>query len=37
MNSRKGTIEFFEKTSPNVHIIDVSKFPSMIIDSMLTI
>ena len=24
--SRKGTIEFFEKTTPNVHIIDISRF-----------
>ena len=23
--SRKGTIEFFEKTTPNVHIIDISR------------
>ena len=30
-------MEFFEKTSPNVHVIDVSKFLAMIIDSMLTI
>ena len=37
INLRKGTIEFIEKTSPNVHIIDVSKFLSMITDSLLTI
>ena len=33
----KGTIEFFEGTSPNVHVIDVSKFLAMIIDSLLII
>ena len=33
----KGTIEFFEGTSPNVHVIDVSQFLAMIIDSLLTI